>query len=684
MDTDSPNEAQTAIMQNDTGTSMSTMQLLPQGVGGNVPMQNAFMREGNPYMNWPPYPGPMHPGFNPMFASPYPMMPFHHNPTVPTNIHSGINNVEPTSLAMAVNSQQAQPSLTMTASQTGRTIMNSSPTTSTPTREDKPNGTWVPTKGRSGPEHCHNDGSLCTSYREHEASAIIDQDPSYVRALGIMKALVVHEYFAAKRSGISDPFGVQKEPEVQGTLYTPPPARLDDEPMSWHTRSRGPRRGAPLEIGCGGSVRSHPYTNRNGTVGREVSPSIPTDGSPSGLAPKATVKPRSTARYIPLFGSIDPDPFEDGEQRFVAIRNLHYRPGHGPAPGFVWDVYVDGKLQEDRGNLGRRSYEMTERVEPMSIPGQFTRKARSYPVDEHSARGTIRHGHTEGNIAGFYALIDIHRGINLRRHMERECGVYTITAAEGIIEAEFTLPLWAKRSVFMDWHGISSKENVYDWAPIKVPSVEQPHLINSSDRHYAYWIAVHGNIIDHPGVFITDSGFIDLNTIDGYRFLCVLDHAPGAESSKFKELFITLLSLPKCYGQLVEFHGLNIAPLLQLVTCPYEPKTLVDVARHMANCGITESQADSLLQYSRFFCMDKLQSKPRGETEVGPWLGILRCSNLRMLVTDCVPERDPTLPLPDHWNREDLKEYRRRRAVVYGQKARGQLPAKSQDTVKLL
>ncbi|KAJ3769857.1 hypothetical protein FB446DRAFT_791009 [Lentinula raphanica] len=666
MNIDNPNTALGVPMQSDVVSPMITPQPTAQGTGEGLTMQTAVMREGNPYMNWPPYPGPMHAGFNPMYAAPYQM--------IPMNSHLGMTTDYPSGMTANLNGNPVQQTPMMNAIQYERTVVNPALSITNPASR-KPasdKGTWaVASKGRFGLEHRHNDGSACSSYREHEANAIIEQDASYIRAVGIMKALVVHEYFVAKRTGDLDPFKVLGEPEVEGTLYLPPLPFVDNHP---YEISYSRRRGAPPgSRRGGGTFRPHPYIPRVTSAGEPQSTSTPPEEAVN-TSTKTPAKRSATLRYIPHFGSIDPEPFEDGEQRFVAIRNLHYRPGHGPAHGFIWDVNVNGKLREDRGRLGPRSYDMTEKVEPVPAPGPFTRKARSYPGDEHSAKGTIDHGHTEGCIAGFYALIDIHRSISIRRALEKESGVNTVTVAEGIVEAEFSLPPWAKRSIFMDAHGFLSKENVYGWTPLQVPSVEQPHLTNSSDRHYAYWVAVHGTILDHPGIFITDSGFIDTNTVAGHRLLRVLDHAPSAESSKFKELFITLLTLPKCFGQLVEVHGLNIAPTVQPTACPYEPQTIVDVARHMANCGITESQADSLLQYARFFCIDKLQSKLRSENDTGPWLGILRRSNLRMLVTDCVPERDPTLDLPSHWDREVLKEYRRRRVVVIGQKSRGQLP----------
>ncbi|KAJ3991252.1 hypothetical protein F5050DRAFT_1812758 [Lentinula boryana] len=574
-----------------------------QGPGGTVLALNTPMREGNQYMNWPPYPGPMHHGLNPMYMTPYTTMVNAMNP------HMGMIPEHPPTMVAGNSPFQQNPMIPMMGtSQYERTTIN--PTTATNPIPNTNNGadTWViASKGRSGLEHRHNDGSVCTSYREHEANAIIEQDKSYLKAIGIMKALVVHEYFAAKRAGDLDPFKVLGEPEIEGTLYIPPLPPTDTHSHNWYNQKRG-RQGAPPGNRRGGAVRLHPYTPRAPSTGDSQNSSTTIEET-MNTAVNTTPKRNPTLRYIPHLGSIDPEPFEDGEQRFVAIRNLHYRPGHGPAPGFIWDINVNGKLQEDRGRLGPRSYDMCEKVEPMPAPGIFTRKARSYPGDEHSARGTINHGHTEGSIAGFYTLIDIHRGISLRRILEQESGISTVTVAKGIIEAEFSLPPWAKRSIFMDGHGVSSKENVYDWPIIRVPSVEQPHLINSSDRHYAYWVAVHGTIIDHPGIFITDSGFIDLDTVAGHRLLRALDHAPSSESSRFKELFITLLTLPKCYSQLVDVHRLNITPTIQPMACPYEPKTIVDVARHMANCGIAESQADSLLQYARFFCIDKLQSK---------------------------------------------------------------------------
>ncbi|KAJ3837078.1 hypothetical protein F5878DRAFT_232874 [Lentinula raphanica] len=310
-------------------------------------------------MSWP-----THSGFNPMYT-PYHMM------NVPTSAQLGIPFETPTTMAL------------------GNTLSQS---THTSIPIPRGTGTWTPnSKGRFGVEHRHHDGSPCTSHCEHEASAIIDQDPHYLRAIGIMKALAVHEYLAARRTGNLDPFGVSKEPEIQGSLYATPSHYIDEsmeDRFADRYASSLRRRGIPPG-NWRGNGRSHPYTPR--TVVRAPPPTKTLEEKVNTAVTKSLTKAtRTTARYIPHLGSPDLDPFENGEQRFVAIQNLHYRPGHGPAPGFVWDVDTDGKLQEDRDKLGPRSYDMTEKVEPMPTPGPFTRKARSYPVDEPSARGMIR------------------------------------------------------------------------------------------------------------------------------------------------------------------------------------------------------------------------------------------------------------------------------------------------------
>ncbi|KAJ3784230.1 hypothetical protein GGU10DRAFT_376938 [Lentinula aff. detonsa] len=361
---------------------------------------------------------------------------------------------------------------------------------------------------------------------------------------------------------------VSREPKIEETLYIPPPPPIDSYTHDWYTNKRG-RRGAPPGNRHGGTGRSHPYTPHRTLLnaGDLHNSSILTERTISTTV-KTSPKRNLTLRYIPHIGSIDPEPFEDGEEQFVAIRNLHYRPGHGPGPGFIWDININGKLKRTEVDLDHEATIWARRS------NQCQHQGYSHEKRETTRAMNIQHGKP--------SVTATPKAISLRRLLEWESGMSgTVTVAEGIVEAEFSLPSWAKHSIFMDGHPVITL------------------------------VAVHGTIIDHPGIFITDSGFIDLDTVVGHCLLRALNYAPSSESSSFKELFITLLTLPKCYSQVVDVHRLNITPTTQPMACPYEPKTIVDVARHMANCGITESQADSLLQYARFFCIDKLQSKLR-------------------------------------------------------------------------
>ncbi|KAE9404135.1 hypothetical protein BT96DRAFT_440055 [Gymnopus androsaceus JB14] len=354
--------------------------------------------------------------------------------------------------------------------------------------------------------------------------------------------------------------------------------------------------------------------------------------------------PPQGPRYIPRLGEMDPQPFEDEEQRYVYCRNLHSRPALGVADGFEWDVLQTGKLVEiDREN---QIYLTGEVVIPLPARSQETIQARPYPHNAEIANVLFEHSNTAGHFNGFYSLVDIHRGILIRTRMEQETSTITTTPGEKIVLEGFHLPKWASRSHFLGSDGLKSRDNVNEWEPIRVPSIDQPHLTYASTEHLALWLAIHGNVIDYPGVNLTDSGWIDKNTVEGYRILRILDPSHGAQHSEFRSFFILIISLPKFYGQLIEVNHLSISPTVKLMTCPYQPKNVSDVARHMAACGITETQADDLLQYGRIYCMDKLTSQPKSTRDVGPWLFIWRRSNMRMLVSDCIPSQDPAFQIP--------------------------------------
>ncbi|KIK64675.1 hypothetical protein GYMLUDRAFT_56718 [Collybiopsis luxurians FD-317 M1] len=461
-------------------------------------------------------------------------------------------------------------------------------------------GTWIPVHNRSGPEHHHFDGSRCLNYREHKMFAIIDEDASYRKAFGIMQAWVVDKYFEEKKKGNLDPFGVMNEPEIHSTHYIPHAMR----------NAGTNRRNNTISIHTG--HRNHPYKDNKGfnkceSKNIDDSVHIPkeiiernaeTDSSnlqfTVGSVPGFTTKNKQCAsRYHPGIGTIDPEPFADAD--------------HMLANGFVFDIAHSGKLLEAQEKLGPRTYDLNEKVQPIPLTNDnFTCQAQGYPVDKPSAQSILTQANQLGNLNGLYAMIDIHHGISLRRRLEQESGHQTITSAECIVEAQFHLPSWAKWSTNIDGLGFYSKESPYAWESISILSVDQPKLIESSSHHWVYWLATHGNILDHPGVMVTDSGIIDTNTIEGYCLLHILDPSYTSEQSLFRELFITILALPQLYGQLIEFNHLMVAPEISLTKCPFEPRTLGDFAHHMTSCGLTEHKVNSLLQYSQLFCLDKI------------------------------------------------------------------------------
>ncbi|KAJ3992168.1 hypothetical protein F5050DRAFT_1715499 [Lentinula boryana] len=264
---DNPNEMQGITMPNEN----TMVQPLAQGPGGNVYARR--VGEGNRHMNWPPYPGTMHPGFNPMYMTPYSAMISTVNP------HLGMITEQPPTMVTSNNPFQQNPMIPiMGTSQYKRAIMNPTPATSPITNST----------GRFGIEHHHHDGSACTSYWEHEANAIIEQDTSYLRAIGIMKALAVHKYFTAKRTGDLDPFKVSREPEIEGTLYIPPSPSIDSYNHDWYTHKRG-RRGAPPGNRHGGTGRLHPYMPRSPNMGDTHNTSTIAE-KPTDIAVRTTSK----------------------------------------------------------------------------------------------------------------------------------------------------------------------------------------------------------------------------------------------------------------------------------------------------------------------------------------------------------------------------------------------------------
>ena len=70
---------------------------------------------------------------------------------------------------------------------------------------------------------------------------------------------------------------------------------------------------------------------------------------------------------------------------------------------------------------------------------------------------------------------------------------------------------------YLDTNGVSSRESVYEWTLLAVPSVPQPSSNQSSLDHWCHWVGINGNIFDYPGVYITDAELIDTFTVNGHR-----------------------------------------------------------------------------------------------------------------------------------------------------------------------
>ncbi|KAJ3726446.1 hypothetical protein DFJ43DRAFT_1195412 [Lentinula guzmanii] len=210
-----------------------------------------------------------------------------------------------------------------------------------------------------------------------------------------------------------------------------------------------------------------------------------------------------------------------------------------------------------------------------------------------------------------------------------------------------------------------------------VPSLATPDLSDTIDN-WALWLIVNATTREHPGITWTQSGHVDLATVQTHLLLHrlirgifgtvdVYTERVRTAKKNFVLHFIDIVAIPDLYGQkLSELEvvansgeGAEFKPNSSL----FEESS--EVVKHLADCGVSVDDMAEGFAFGQQWVFDKTGDLDPHSLEFQRYNNLLKRSRARLQFTHVVPIDDRTWTLPEEWKMEDVVEHRRRKHVQY-------------------
>ncbi|KAJ3739688.1 hypothetical protein DFH05DRAFT_1584706 [Lentinula detonsa] len=209
----------------------------------------------------------------------------------------------------------------------------------------------------------------------------------------------------------------------------------------------------------------------------------------------------------------------------------------------------------------------------------------------------------------------------------------------------------------------------------QVPSLATPDLSDTVDN-WALWLIVNATTKEHPGITWTQSGHVDLATVQTHLLLHrlirgifgtvdVYTERVRTAKKNFVLHFIDMVAIPDLYGQ--KLSELEIVSdsgegaHFKANSSLFEESS--EVVKHLADCGVSVDDMAEGFAFGQQWILDKTGDIEPHSPEFRRYNNLLKRSRARLQFTHVVPIDDRTWTLPEEWKMEDVVEHRRRKHV---------------------
>ncbi|KAF9250620.1 hypothetical protein L218DRAFT_952021, partial [Marasmius fiardii PR-910] len=240
---------------------------------------------------------------------------------------------------------------------------------------------------------------------------------------------------------------------------------------------------------------------------------------------------------------------------------------------------------------------------------------QSIPSSHANLESLVGGAITEGNISALHCLrfaLVIAQMLEQTRDIDPRVNPFYRSKKDILSKVREANPEWARSSKFLDSRTYRLKEAPREWKnSIQLPAAGAPQ--DDANRHnyvaWAHYMFIFGDSNALLGIFMSDTGYIDLESV---RASCILYDLTPIRSAKdrlafdaFRLAFIRVVSKPGFFEYLVRRYNLTISNVMKTYSNEY-------VARILADSGLKEDTVNSMLRFAWQFAIDmqQLSSNP--------------------------------------------------------------------------
>ncbi|KAF9256131.1 hypothetical protein L218DRAFT_1007749 [Marasmius fiardii PR-910] len=513
-------------------------------------------------------------------------------------------------------------------------------------------GTWLANLKLAILTHKHADGTPCSNVLEHAAIADSEEDKSFSAA----HTRLVQHILAPERQHC-----MKLEAENTDLLAT-----VRD------LRNQLRRRGDELDARH--NSRSSIVGNKRKMESNDSPNRRPTPPNP----PTATgSRDRDHFPIPPSYVNLGSEPYPGRQTATLLYQHANYRPGFNSA-GVLATWNVSGWL--DVPSYITKHASLRTLPEIISFSGNAC-GSQLLPANDAELSALVSQSNEPGNFRALFRLRDS-MGLGLiLEGLNRELCISTTPIPSIIPKLLRTspTPYWSSFTRYIDVNDVKMDTDAADhWnsSPCIIPTVRTPNS-RTSDEDYALFTWVHYDNLGHLGIILTDDGHIQLDSVRGHRILSSITPARCTGIHEFRREFVRLVSWPGLYSSILKNKGISVNPSGHISRCPTELSRDVEgIARHLANCNVTETTVNHLFHWGMQYCLDVQDLLSIPESHRHELATIYKYGRIRSLFfpihTDHLSD---TYIKPSHINPYQVMEYRRRQFVHARWKDTNSLPS---------